>query len=118
MGSLDSIEFLDYVEKVNDEALYTVFSYFIDYKWQMESIYLWPMAMLNLYYVIIIDIYAICYTTRPNMIYLAFIELLLVVLIGFEFIKFYFEKSKLYFSNIKNLFDLVGQFLMLYYCLS
>ena len=58
-GSERSMEFLEMIQEVNDEALYTDFALALEYKWIKDKKYVMLISIFYLFYVLIIDFHVI-----------------------------------------------------------
>lgn len=56
-GSYRSLEFLESVAKMNDEALYSEFATAIEYKWIKDNVYVKALACLYFTFVILLNSY-------------------------------------------------------------
>ena len=58
-GSDRSLEFLEMIQEVNDEALYTDFALALEYKWIKDKKYVMLLSIIYLFYVLLIDYHVI-----------------------------------------------------------
>lgn len=54
-GSNSSLDFLDRIQELHEEAFYTDFSKIIQYKWLQDSIYAKILASIHLIFVLLLD---------------------------------------------------------------
>ena len=106
------MDFLEEVENFNDEALYSDFTYAIDYKWEKDKKYVMIIAYVYLVYVLLLDIYVFIRHDSDEQLAGLKISILIITLLlwTFEMIQAYFEGYVNYITNVENYFDLSGLF--------
>jgi len=65
-GSSDSLEFLDCISNSLSESFYTSFVNYIDFKWENDRYYQYPIILSNFYFAVCLDYYAIFYAREPE----------------------------------------------------
>jgi len=116
-GSDDSLEFLDNVDKALPEAFYTPFVNYIDYKWDREHVFQYPIAFMNMYFALNLDFFALEFKSEPRaaeskLQWLAGVALLLQL---FELVQMWAEGLSEYLASGANLFDSIGYVIFLCY---
>ena len=119
-GSKNSLDFLKATTGLNDEAFYTKFANFIDYKWLMDKWLLQVIAIVHLIYVVIIDVHALHIKehlwnidTKVTVTVLLIMTFLLWL---YEFYQVKHVHGLEYITDVTNCFDLCGQICVLGYC--
>jgi len=92
-GTNDSLEFLDVINASLDNAFYTPFSQYINYKWDNDRYYQYPITLSNVYFGICLDLYTIFYGPEPESSHTIVMMLAIyaLLLFSFEVIQLYVE---------------------------
>jgi hypothetical protein len=106
-GSNRSMEFLEMIQEVIDEALYTNFALALEYKWIKDKKYVMLLAIVYFLYVILIDFHVPLHKNNESSPILdALIVLFVILLASYELTQAYFVGFAEYFLDIENYLDL------------
>lgn len=106
-GSNRSMEFLEMIQEVIDEALYTNFALALEYKWIKDKKYVMLLAIVYFLYVILIDFRVPLHKNNESSPILdALIVLFVILLASYELTQAYFVGFAEYFLDIENYLDL------------